>query len=226
MNILQSLLSLMTSGMMLLSSGLETVAPHQNVNGNLFLVNRQWMITENYTPSVVDAQVRGQVRSMRSDAAAALKEMFDACKSETGKTLVSVSGYRSFQKQTYLYKRKLRRVNGSVKKAQNYVAPPGSSEHQLGLAMDIGQRDSDGLTAAFGKTEGGAWARENCWRFGFILRYDEPWESVTGYRYEPWHFRYVGKENARAIHKANIPLETWLQKYRISLLLELLEEGN
>ena len=224
MNILQSILSLVTSGMILLSSGLETIAPHQAVNGNLFLVNRQWMISENYVPSVVDSHVRGHVRMMRADAAQALKEMFEACRAETGKTLVSVSGYRSYGKQSNLYRRKLRRVNGSVEKAQYYVAPPGSSEHQLGLAMDIGQMDGEGLSASFGKTAAGAWARENCWRFGFILRYDDPWESITGYKYEPWHFRYVGKENAEAIHEANVPLETWLLGHRASLLLDLLEE--
>ncbi len=219
-----SFLSLLSAAMMTLSCGLNTLAPQNDVDGNLFLVNRQWMISEYYEPAVVDSGVRGQVRNMRADAAAALKEMFQACRQEAKVTLVSVSGYRSYQKQSNIYRRKLRRVRGDEAKAQEYVAPPGSSEHQLGLAMDIGQQNKSGLTEAFGKTKGGAWVRENCWRFGFILRYDEPWEEITGYKFEPWHFRYVGKENAKAIHDSGLPLETWLQGYRVDVLIDLLEE--
>ncbi len=222
-----SFLSLLAAGAMMLSSGLNTMAPQNDVDGNLFLVNRQWMISEFFEPDVVDSGVPGQVRNMRADAAAALREMFAACKEEIGITLVSVSGYRSFAKQTNIYNRKLRSVKGNVGKAQEYVAPPGSSEHQLGLAMDIGQRNSNsGLTSSFGKTKGGKWARENCWRFGFILRYDETWEDITGYNFEPWHFRYVGKEFSKLIHDANVPLETWLQTYRVQVLTDLLKADD
>ena len=117
--------------------------------------------------------------------------------------------------------RKLRSVKGNVEKAQEYVAPPGSSEHQLGVAMDIGQKHKIHLEVSFGQTEGGKWCRENCWRFGFILRYDEPWEQVTGYKYEPWHFRYVGKGYAKEIHDAGVPLETWLIGHRAEVLRAL-----
>ncbi len=222
MSFLQSFLSLAAAGMMMASSSLMAAAPQQDVNGLLFLANRHWMVSAHYAPEVVDSGVRGQVRFMREDAAAALKEMFDACKAETGVTLLSVSGYRSYQKQANIYRRKLRSVKGNEAKAQEYVAPPGASEHQLGLAMDIGQVNKTSLNRAFGDTKGGRWARENSWRFGFILRYDEPWEAVTGYKFEPWHFRYVGRENAQIIHEANVPLETWLQGYRIQVLQNLL----
>ena len=223
MSFLQSFLSLTAAGILMVSAGLKNAAPHQNADGLLFLVNRHWTLSENYAPKVVDSGVRGQVRSMRADAAAALKEMFDACKKETGITLLSVSGYRSYGKQANIYRRKLKRVKGNEAKAQEYVAPPGASEHQLGLAMDIGQKNKSTLSYSFGDTKGGKWARENCWRFGFILRYDEGWEDITGYKYEPWHFRYVGTENARLIHEANVPLETWLAAYRIKVLTELLQ---
>ncbi len=219
-----NMLSMLAAGFLMVSSGVDTMAPQNHVDGTLFLVNRQWMITSSYEPEVIPAKVKGQVRNMRPDAAAALEEMFAACKNETKKTLVSISGYRSYGKQTTIYNRKLKRVKGNVAKAQEYVAPPGSSEHQLGLAMDIGMASGEGLTASFGKTKGGQWARENAWRFGFILRYDEPWEDITGYKFEPWHFRYVGKEYAQAIHEAGVPLETWLQTYRAEVLLNLLEE--
>ncbi len=114
---------------------------------------------------------------------------------------------------------------GSKEKADEYVARPGASEHQLALAMDVGQEsDKVNLTSSFGRTKGGKWVRENCWRFGFILRYDEGWEEITGYSYEPWHVRYVGKENAQRIYEANVPLETYLQAWRAEKLIEIVAE--
>ena len=95
---------------------------------------------------------------------------------------------------------------------------------ELGLAMDLGQKHKIHLEVSFGETQGGKWCRENCWRFGFILRYDETWEEITGYKYEPWHFRYVGKEFAKEIHEANVPLETWLIEHRAEVLKKLVSE--
>ena len=224
MELLTKILSLASAGTMALTGALYEAAPQHNVEGTLFLVNRQEMVTDAYEPAeLVEAQVPGQVRQMRPDAAAALEEMYAACKEETGATLISVSGYRSYTKQSRLYAAKLKRVNNNVAKAQEYVAPPGASEHHLGLAMDIGQQSKAALSAKFADTPGGIWAKENCWRFGFILRYGEEWESVTGYKYEPWHFRYVGKELAKQIHDANVPFETWLIGYRVRVLQNMLK---
>ena len=90
--------------------------------------------------------------------------------------------------------------------------------------MDVGQKNKAHLNEKFRDTEGGAWCRENCWRFGFVLRYDEGWEEITGYKFEPWHFRYVGKEYAKEIHDANVPLETWLIGHRTEVLKSLLSD--
>ena len=224
MDILTKMASLLLAGSMMLTSALEEAAPQHDADGTLFLVNREQMVSDAYEPAELrEAQVPGQVREMRPEAAAALEEMYAACREEIGVQLISVSGYRSYTKQTYLYKAKLQRVHGKVELAQEYVAPPGASEHHLGLAMDIGQQHKATLNEAFAKTAGGIWARENCWRFGFILRYGEEWESVTGYKYEPWHFRYVGKELAKEIHDADIPFETWLIDYRIRKLQEIVK---
>ena len=223
MSVLEKVLSLAAAGTMLVSGAINKGAPQNDADGNLFLVNRQWMVSETYEPAELDmSDVPGQVRKMRPEAAEALREMFAACKEETGKTLLSISGYRSYAKQDGLFQHKLRNVKKNVAKAMEYVAPPGASEHQTGLAMDIGQKHKETLEVSFAKTEGGIWCRENCWRFGFILRYGEEWEDVTGYKYEPWHFRYVGKEFAKEIHDANIPYETWLAEYRVKVLKELL----
>ena len=224
MELWTKLVSILAAGTMVLGGALEEAAPQHDANGTLFLVNRQYMVTDAYEPAeLVEAQVPGQVRQMRPEAAAALEEMYAACKEETGATLISVSGYRSYTKQKNLFAAKLRRVNNKVEKAQEYVAPPGASEHHLGLAMYVGQLNKAALNEKFADTVGGIWVKENCWRFGFILRYGEEWESVTGYKYEPWHFRYVGKELAKEIHDANVPFETWLIDYRVRVLQNMLK---
>ena len=217
------ILSLLAAGSMAVSSALNTAAPQHDVDGLLFLVNRQYTVSFAYEPPDLEmSDVPGQVRRMRPDAAAALREMFQACKEETGCQLLSISGYRSYAKQEGIYNRKLRSVKKNIEKAQEYVAPPGASEHQTGLAMDVGQKHKIHLEESFRDTEGGKWCRENCWRFGFILRYDETWEEITGYKFEPWHFRYVGKEYAKEIHEANVPLETWLIQHRVKVMTELI----
>ena len=227
MSLLQDLLSLVAAGTLMVSGTLNTAAPQHDVSGNLFLVNRQWMVTESYIPSdLIQAQVPGQVRRMKAEAAAALEEMFAACKKETGATLISISGYRSWSKQNNIYRRKLRSVKGDVDKANEYVALPGASEHHLGLAMDIAQKGKEHLSFGFGETTGGVWAKENCWRFGFILRYQEAWEGITGYKYEPWHFRYVGKEWSKDIHDSGLPFETWLTGHRLEVLRGMVEAAE
>ena len=228
-NVLEQLLSLAAAGSMMISNSLLAAAPQNDVDGLLFLQNRQWRVSRYFEPATLKANVPGQLQDMRADAAAALEEMFAACKAEIGVTLKAVSGSRSYQRQATIYQNKLDRVK-TKEKADQYVARPGASEHQLALAMDVGQKSDDvNLTSSFGRTKGGKWVAENCWRFGFILRYQEGWEDVTGYEYEPWHVRYVGLENARLIHEADMPLETYLLMLREDVLLGILlgeEEGE
>lgn len=222
--IVHSLLSLLTAGVVAVSVPLENVTPQNDINSGIFLVNREWRISKDYVPIVVQADVKGQVRNLQADAARALKEMFDACHRDLPQvTLVSVSGYRSYGKQASIYQRKLSNTNGNRAKADKYVARAGASEHQLALAMDVGQyRSKTGLNNSFANTEGGKWLKDHCWEYGFILRYDEDWESITGYGYEPWHFRYVGREYASEIHSHNEPLESYLIKLRISRVTDAL----
>lgn len=220
--LLQELLSLASAGMMLVTSPLNVAAPHNDADGLLFLTNREWRVSKVYQPVLRETDVSGQQRRMRPDASLALEEMFAACAAETGVKLKAVSGFRSYEKQSTLYSNKLERVHGSEAKADEYVARPGASEHQLGLAMDVGQSGKVNLTDGFGKTTGGKWVREHCWEYGFILRYDEGWEDITGYKYEPWHVRYVGKENAAKIYENVMPLETYLILLRTETMLDLL----
>lgn len=222
-SLLQGILSLAAAGTMMFSAPLDAVAPHNDINGTLFLVNRQWRVNRYYVPDAMrEAEVLGQVRSLRQEAAAALEEMYAACLAESELTLTSISGYRSYSKQSTIYSNKLERVGGSRAKADEYVARPGASEHQLGLAMDVGQKGKSNLNTAFAKTGGGKWIRENCWKYGFILRYDDGWEDITGYKYEPWHVRYVGKEAALAIHENEMPLESYLLLLREDRMTKML----
>ncbi len=229
MSFLQSMASLLVSCGLLMQQTLMELSPQNDPNG-LLLVNREWRISSEYYPQVRQAQVSGQVRRLRPEAASALEEMYKAAKEEAGVTLVSVSGYREYDKQERIYRAKLKRVKGDVEAANAYVALPGASEHQTGLAMDVGQRSlssDQNLSGSFGDSRGGKWLRENCWRFGFIIRYQEGWEEITGYESEPWHVRYVGKTYAEMMHENNVPLEVFVQLLREDTLMKLLtEEGE
>ena len=214
--------ALVTAAALMVSEPVSLVTPQHNPD-DLLLANRDWPISGDYAPDVRVSNVPGQVRKLRDEAATALEAMFAACRAETGAQLVSVSGYRDYDKQLRIYNRKLKNVRGSVEKADEYVARAGTSEHQTGLAMDVGQRGvDDSLVSSFGTSKGGVWLRENCWRFGFILRYDRGWEEITGYAYEPWHVRYVGFAHAAAIHENPEPLERYLLTVRLARFMDLL----
>ena len=153
MSSVSRILSLLSAASMMVSGALDTVAPQHDADGLLFLVNRQYTVSEAYEPADLEmSDVPGQVRRLRPAAAEALREMFQACKEETGKQLLSISGYRSYAKQSGIYNRKLRSVKKNVEKAQEYVAPPGASEHQTGMAMDVGQKHKVNLEVSFGET--------------------------------------------------------------------------
>lgn len=218
-SLLEQLLSLATAGTVMISSALTAAAPQNDINGLLYLQNRQWRSGSAYIPEVRVTDMVGKVRELRDDAATALEQMAADCEKETGEILVSVSGYRSYQTQATIYQRKQKKVG--TKRADEYVARAGASEHQLGLAMDLGWDDYHGTSDKFIRSKAGAWATENCWKYGFILRYQAGWEDVTGYKQEEWHFRYVGRENAHRIYQNQMPLETYLILLRQEVLMDI-----
>lgn len=128
----------------------------------------------------------------------------------SGFNLTAFSTYRSFEYQTSLYERYVTR--DGRKAADRYSARPGYSEHQSGLGFDIGEANfqQHWASSSFGDTEAGKWVAANAHYFGFILRYPEGKESITGYMHESWHFRYVGIEHAEEIFKQNLTLEEYL----------------
>lgn len=140
-------------------------------------------------------------------AATALAEMINAA-ARDGVHVVAVSGYRSFDTQTRLYAGYTSRLGQAH--TDELSARPGFSEHQTGLAVDIGNPDARcALQRCFADTPAGSWAAANSARFGFIIRYPEGASAVTGYDYEPWHLRYVGPESAAAIVQGGLTLEAY-----------------
>ncbi|MBL4936584.1 M15 family metallopeptidase [Clostridium sp. YIM B02515] len=184
----------------------------------LLLVNRNHQLEKDYAPrNLVKAEVSflssssNEEMLMQKNAADALKEMFDAADKQ-GLRLFGVSAYRSFASQQSLYNEKLKSRGKSY--VDSYVAFPGESEHQTGLAIDIRGTVSayNANIKDFGQTKEGTWIRNNAQNFGFIIRYPKGKEIITGYRYEPWHIRYVGQDVAEKIKESNIVLEEYVNQ--------------
>ncbi len=201
-----------------------------DADGVLCLVNRDEKLSKDYEPEEmilpdVPTNKKSQAKSiyMRPDAARALEELFAGAK-EDGYTLLAVSGYRSYATQRALFNRKVEEV-GSREAAQRTVAPPGASEHQTALAMDVVSDTFRNLNRLFLETEEGIWVNDHCWEYGFIIRYRKEWSDVTGYKAEPWHIRYIGREHAEAVTRLNIPYETYAFTMR-ELPAYVLEEGS
>lgn len=204
--------------LMLLSLGQGAVDAYErdmSLGGSLFLVNREYAITSAYVPADLvkpNVKMTNSDITMRAEAAHALEALFAAAKAEAGYELIAVSGYRSYGQQASIHERKVKAVG--KKAALRISAPPGCSEHQLGLAMDLGCKKNTSLTEAFGRMPEGLWVAENAHRFGFIIRYKAEWEDITGYCYEPWHIRYVGVEHAQRIYELDIPFEYYVAQLR------------
>lgn len=180
------------------------------------LVNKENILPDDYKPSdLVYPDVRFtftekiEKRMMRKEAADALELLFQAA-DEQGVPLAGVSAYRSLKTQTSLFNHYVEK--DGLEAALLYSATPGTSEHQTGLSIDV--TSSDGSCAAedcFGETDQAQWLIDNAATYGFIIRYDEGKESITGYKHEPWHLRYVGKKLAQKLTNQGITLEEYYQ---------------
>ena len=202
--------------------------PHQDPTDTLILVNKN-----NKAPAVPVTLVKPDVQPtreavseniyMRPEAAAALEDLFEAA-AQDGITLYATSGYRSYSTQKAIFERKLERMD--EKQANASVAKPGYSEHQTGLAMDIEGETTKGtgLTEAFGESPEGIWTAEHCAEYGFIIRYPKGKTNITGYIYEPWHIRYVGKEAAAEITELGVTFEEYILAVRSERIETMQEE--
>ena len=180
----------------------------------LVVINKEHALPEDFEPmDLIVPDVRfpfaedDPKKQMRAPAAQALEELFRAAEEE-GHYLFAQSGYRSYQRQAFLFE------NYSAKhgeeEANKFSARPGESEHQTGLTMDItSEAVNYQLTVDFGNTPEGKWVAENAHKFGFIIRYPEGKEDITKYQYEPWHLRYVGVRAATEMKENDLTLEEY-----------------
>lgn len=185
-----------------------------NPSSTAVLVNKQYSLNEEDAPDdlvLVDVPTvleSMEIRQMRQVAADALNVMFEAAEEE-GIILHARSGYRSYQTQVQLFNNYVE--NHGEEAANRYSARPGESEHQTGLAMDVTSESVNyQLTEAFGETEEGIWVKENAHDYGFIIRYPEGKEAITGYIYEPWHLRFLGEELAAEVYESGLTYEEFL----------------
>ena len=148
--------------------------------------------------------------NLAKPASDALVKMRAAMAKAGAGDLVLASGYRGYFTQKSIYARNLVRLG--TKGAQRLTAMPGYSEHQTGLAADLAATGQGcRIYVCFAETKAGKWLAKNSWQFGFILRYPNGATKITGYQYEPWHFRFVGTELAKAMHLAKATvLESYL----------------
>lgn len=181
------------------------------------LVNKTYKLPDNYKPSdLVEPNIpfifkeKSDKRLMRKEAAEALEKLVAAAKKD-GVSIAGVSGYRSQATQKTLFDNYVKKDGEAA--ALRYSAPPGHSEHQTGLAMDVS--GSDGKCAAsdcFAGTKEAKWLAEHADEHGFIIRFPKGKEAITGYQYEPWHLRYVGMKAAKEITDKGMTLEEYMEK--------------
>ena len=180
----------------------------------LILVNKQNSIPDDYEfpLGTISGDMKCDERVIED-----LLAMMQAAKDDNI-NLIICSPYRDLKRQIYLFERKINTYMDAgmsyieaYKKACVTVTSPNASEHQIGLAFDIYTQSHMLLNKAFAKTDAGKWLAAHCYEYGFILRYPEGKEYLTGVQYEPWHFRYVGVEAATVITKEGITLEEFLE---------------
>lgn len=181
------------------------------------LVNKQNRLPENYIPDdlvypdvrfIFDEKI--EKRMLRKEAAEALEKLFAAAEKD-GIYLAGVSGFRSEERQKVIFEQYV--AKDGEAKARTYSAYPGTSEHQTGLAIDVSGIDgSCAAESCFAGTPEADWLAAHGADFGFIIRYPEGKEKLTGYKYEPWHIRYVGIELAKEINAQGITLEEYFDE--------------
>lgn len=172
---------------------------HDDVSSIWVVVNKQRPLNpKTYAPTDLVSVGGGQ--QMRQEAAIALSKLITAAKAE-GLTISPLSGYRSYSTQVSVYNAEVKNYGQAV--ADSESARPGTSEHQTGLAIDVGGGGC-GIEDCFGSTSEGKWLAANAYKYGFIIRYTTEKQAVTGYRAEPWHIRYIGTDLSQEMKKQGV----------------------
>ena len=184
----------------------------------LILVNKQIALPADYQPSdLVEANIDfvdstvGERRMLRKEAAQAIEGLMKDAKA-AGIDLKGTSAFRSYAYQVNLFNAYVER--DGKEQAMKYSAPPGHSEHQTGLAIDVSSASVNyQLTQSLGETVEGKWLADHAHEYGFIIRYQKEFEEETGYMYEPWHLRYIGMEHAKQVHALNQPYDRYIAEF-------------
>lgn len=193
-----------------------------NAEAIAVIVNKQRSLPDGYEPSdLVEPNVPfsfdgpHEKRHMRKEAAQALEELFAAAERD-GIELRAVSGYRSYKRQEAIYNNNVKTKGEAY--ASRVSAVPGMSEHQTGLSIDVSSPSvGNALEESLGSTKEGKWLAEHGPEYGFVIRYPDGKESITGYVYEPWHIRYLGKELAQDVAKLGLTLEEYFDEDHMKL---------
>ena len=178
----------------------------------LALVTKETTLKPGYQPADLKAVPSYMNPSyqmyLRAVALEQLEKLWNAAK-EDGVTLSIRSAYRSYETQKQLFEDYASRHG--EEEANRFSARPGQSEHQLGTAVDFGGTEAD-FTARFGETEQGRWLADNAHKYGFAMSYPQDKKHITGYIYEPWHYRYIGVNHARQWKESGLTLKEYLEK--------------
>lgn len=167
--------------------------PNEYIPNNLILLNEEYSTKDKY---------------LQKEAAEAFESLsFDA--KTLGYKIIATSTYRNYKYQEELYNYYVEEKGKSY--ADNCSARPGHSEHQTGLAVDVMGSNND--YNKFAESDEFNWMKDNSHNYGFILRYPKNKTDITGFKYEPWHYRYVGKDVAKIIYENNLTLEEYADKY-------------
>lgn len=171
------------------------------------LVNKHNRLSKHYKPYdliKINKLYAYESKYLRKEAALAFENL-SKCAKEKGYNIIAVSTYRNYFYQEELFNYYVKKMGKN--KALKTSAKPGHSEHQTGLAIDVMGSNHD--YNKFEESKEFTWMKENAYKYGFILRYPKGKEYITGFKYEPWHYRYVGKEIAKYIYQNNITLEEY-----------------
>lgn len=196
-------------------AGEEEPSGEEPQDWRLMLVNAAHPLPEDFTVELamtpygyeVDARIVGPLVAM-IDAAAA-----------DGVSLLPCYGYRTLEQSAQLFEKQVNRQlalglgrEQAVEEAKKWVAPPGTSDHHTGLALDIVTPEYQVLDHGFANTAAARWMAEHCAEHGFVIRFPEDKQEITGITYEPWHLRYVGEEHAARMQEENLCLEEYWQR--------------
>jgi len=177
-------------------------------NETTVLVNKYHQLSKDYEPKLETITKGCGIGRLQSVAKEAFEKLCIDAKT-IGYTISSISAYRSYDYQQKLYENYV--SQDGILKTDTYSARPGHSEHQTGLALDIAGKDGSYLY--FEQSKEFPWVKENAHLYGFIIRYPKEKENITGYQYEPWHIRYVGKEIATYIYENDITYDEYYTRF-------------